>query len=101
MKYTVKYQFFPKGTDRPLDQGTAVEIEVDEKGFSLIPNVGDYVRLDGVESRKHAHFSGKVKSRLFVYTTPAFMVDDRCHINIVVEETDQIIWGQLINPPIA
>jgi hypothetical protein len=81
MKYTVDFQYMPKDASRPLDQGTPVDITTDEKGFTVIPNVGDYVSIEKFNEGDIA-FAGKVKSRLFVY------LGSHCHVNIVVEETE-------------
>jgi hypothetical protein len=97
MKYSVNYQYLEKprgrpGDGRPNDDGRAVEIDTTDKGgFALLPNVGDYVSIDGMGTGPR--FSGKVKSRLFNYISTTDEVF--CHVNIVVEETDDD-WGALI-----
>lgn len=90
MKYYLNYQHQPKNAARPLDQGLAIKLEVDETQFALLPNVGDFVSLDNsLLEGDMASFSGRVKSRLFSY------IAGNCMINIVVAETDDD-WGQLI-----
>lgn len=91
MKYGVNYQYLPKGSTRPQDEGVTVDISdiSDKGGFVLIPNVGDYVNLDNTMNDM-ASFAGKVKSRLFSY------IGDYCYVNIVVEQADTDDWGALI-----
>jgi hypothetical protein len=94
VKYFMNYQHMTKGAARPQDDGTTVEVEVDEKGFPLIPNVGDFVSLDN-SSNDMASFKGKVRSRVFRYLGGRDpKTDASCLINIVVEETDDD-WGEL------
>lgn len=93
MKYFVDFQYLPKGHPRPSDDGEVIGIETDDKGYTLIPNVGDYVQLS--TDADHAEFSGRVKTRLFRY----FNLDGTktCAVNIVVEEIeDDAVWGALI-----
>lgn len=95
MKYGIDYQYLPKGSHRPLDDGEIVGVEAtDQSGTALLPNVGDYVQIDNsADGGKRSNFSGKVRSRLFRYTrTPSEIF---CHVNIVVEETDDD-WGRLV-----
>jgi hypothetical protein len=94
MKYSADYQFTPKGAARPSDDGRVVNIEAtDDRGFALLPNVGDYVNIDNSTNKGPSSFSGKVRSRLFNYIcTPS---GDFCHVNIVVAEDDDD-WGKLI-----
>jgi hypothetical protein len=96
MKYDLNYQHLPKGHARPVDQGPTVAVSVDENGFALIPNVGDFVSLDNSMNDK-ASFRGRVKTRAFYYIQGRGDSPDSayCHINIVVEETDDD-WGALI-----
>ena len=92
MKYGIDYQYLPKGAARPLDDGEVVPIEIDNSGYALIPNVGDFVHIDASTIDGNS-FSGRVKSRLFSFIrTPP---KDFCSVNIVVEETDDD-WGMLI-----
>ena len=92
MKYGIDYQYLPKGAVRPLDDGEVVPIEIDDTGYALVPNVGDFVQVDASTIDGNS-FDGRVKSRLFSYTrTPS---QDYCAVNIVVEETDDD-WGLLI-----
>ena len=97
MKYSIEYQYLPKGKTRPCDDGEIVGIKTDDQsGMVILPNVGDFVDINNFSS-KHGHesFSGRVKTRLFNYLrTP----DDEilCHVNIVVEEDQDTNWGSLI-----
>ncbi|CAM5195100.1 hypothetical protein [Alishewanella longhuensis] len=96
IKYGIDYQYLPKDSDRPLDDGEIVGIEAtSESGQVILPNVGDYVHIDNsADGGQRSKFSGKVKSRLFNYVR---INDDEvfCGVNIVVEETDDD-WGKLI-----
>jgi hypothetical protein len=47
MKYIVSFQYLPKGADRPIDHPSESDFETVEKGFGMIPAVGDYLRLSG------------------------------------------------------
>lgn len=91
MKYRVNYQHMTKG-HRPSDDGMTVDIGVDDKGFALLPNVGDYVDIQ--DNKENFQLHGKVRSRLFTYLS-ANGIEDTCLINIVVEETSDD-WGLLI-----
>ena len=87
-KYAINFQYLPKNSARPLDDGQTIECESDNNGFMLVPNVGDFVQLIKAND-DDAEMSGKVKSRLFTY------IGKYCSVNIVVEETDDD-WGKLI-----
>lgn len=94
MKYYVSFQEFSHKTGRPIDHPTHSDFEVDEKGFALIPNVGDHVHIIKMNG-DGAAYEGKVRTRLFRYFggetgTP------RCGINIVVDTADDGTGGQLI-----
>ena len=94
MRYHIDYQHLPKGALRPTDDGEIVGIEAtSQDGLVILPNVGDYVRIDNsANGGEHASFDGKVRSRLFTYCrVPGDMF---CTVNIVVEETDDD-WGKL------
>jgi hypothetical protein len=90
MKYYLDYQQIDKGALRPKDEGTTIEIDIQQDGHAILPNVGDYVSIDN-SGTDMANVSGKVRSRLFRYTGQP----QTCHINIVVEETDDN-WGKLV-----
>ncbi len=92
MKYGIDYQYLPKGAARPRDDGEVALIEIDDTGYALIPNVGDFVQVDASTINGNS-FHGRVKSRLFrhIQTPPG----DTCAVNIVVEETDDD-WSMLI-----
>lgn len=96
MKYSVEYQYQPRGSARPHDDGEIVGIAFDDRGqglgTALIPNVGDFVALHGhgVEA-----IQAQVKTRFFRYIQAGDGGEWYCHVNIVVTDTDQD-WGQLI-----
>jgi hypothetical protein len=93
MKYFIDYQYLPKGAARPLDDCEAVGIQAtDQSGVVLLPNVGDYVHIDNsTDGGQRTAFSGKVRSRLFMYIRTSG-ADVSCVVNIVVEETADD-WG--------
>ncbi len=95
MRYSVEYQYMPKGATRPSDDGEVVGIQAtDQTGTVILPNVGDYVHIDNsADGVGRSSFDGKVRSRLFTYIRS--QNDIFCHVNIVVEETDDDM-GQLI-----
>jgi hypothetical protein len=85
MKYGIDYRLLKKGADRLIDNTTmakAVDVEVDDVQFALIPAVGDCVDLEGEHDMRNIPVHGKVKSRLFRY------VLGYCYVTIVVEEDD-------------
>ena len=45
MKYGIDYRHLAKGATTMTDNTRQVDVEVDEKQFALIPNVGDYVDI--------------------------------------------------------
>jgi hypothetical protein len=96
IKYRIDYQYLPKGSSRPQDDGEVVGIEAtSDSGQTILPNVGDHVHIDNsMDGGERMMFTGKVRSRLFSY----IRVSDGeifCNVNIVVEETDDD-WGKLI-----
>lgn len=95
MKYTIDYQYLAKGALRPTDDGEIVGIQAtDTTGTVILPNVGDYVHIDNsADGGERSDFSGRVRSRAFLYTRSGD--DIFCHVNVVVEETDDD-WGKLI-----
>ncbi len=96
MNYHIDFQYLPKGAPRPIDNGEILPIEItDEAGSGLIPSVGDYVQIDNslTGCADRASFSGKVRSRLFLYFGSE--QENTCAVNIVVEDTDDD-FGMLI-----
>jgi hypothetical protein len=95
MKYSVNYQYRPKGKNRPNDDGELVPIKIiDTTNLVLLPNIGDYVRI-GATVSEHASIAGLVASRYFRYQE----VSDGsvyCHVNIVIDECDGEVLEQLI-----
>ena len=96
MKYRVDYQHLPKGSPRPIDDGEIVTIDVEDSSGDtvMVPNVGDYVTIDNSpDGGERSSFTGKVRSRYFRYIRSTDEIF--CHINIVVEETDDD-FGKLV-----
>ncbi len=91
MKYIVSFQYLPKGADRPIHHPSESDFQTDEKGFGMIPAVGDYAQIIRLGSKDFPAYDGRVRSRLFQY-----FGKDRCGINIVVEEDDGEGWGKVI-----
>jgi hypothetical protein len=91
MKYGIDYRYRAKGAAKAVDNTTmqqAVDVEVDETQFALIPDVGDYVDLPGENDFRHLPIKGKVASRLFHYKL------GYCYVIIMVEETDDD-WSKI------
>ncbi len=88
IKYSIEYQESKAEGLRPIDDGEAIGIKFeDEKGFALIPNVGDYVHIGQDPTGQRTDFSGVVRYRSFFYQR----TDNEtvfCHINIVVQPSD-------------
>ena len=95
MKYSVNYQYRPKGKNRPYDDGELVPIKItDTTNLVLLPNIGDHVRIGATESEDPS-IAGRVASRYFGYQeTPDGSVF--CHVNIVIDECDGEVFDQLI-----
>ncbi|MGH7239837.1 MAG: hypothetical protein ACREHG_07190 [Candidatus Saccharimonadales bacterium] len=95
MKYFVDYQYMPKGSARPVDNGEVLPIEISAEGDpAILPNVGDYVSVDNSpRGQDRASFSGKVRSRLFRYICSKD--ETNCAVTVVVEESDDD-WGKLV-----
>ena len=95
INYSIGYQESHGDGLRPIDDGEVIGIGFeDDKGFALIPNVGDYVKIGKDTQGQRAHFEGVVRSRSFFYQR----TDEEtvfCHINIVVQHSD-INTGLLI-----
>jgi hypothetical protein len=96
MKYFIDYQHMPRGAERPLDNGSVVPIEANDKnGLVVLPDVGDYVSIQFARGEAEG-FDGKVRSRLFRYIADSTNeIETSCVVNIVVEDTDDD-WGKLI-----
>tara|TARA_R100000365_G_C2746354_1_gene75607 strand:- start:3856 stop:4134 length:279 start_codon:yes stop_codon:yes gene_type:complete len=90
MKYFVTFQQFNPGNGRPIDHPSASDFETDDKGFGMVPHVGDFVQIEPLGNEGAPRFSGKVKHRLFRYLA------DNCHVNIVVEDYDGPEWAETI-----
>ena len=95
MKYQVDFQYFPLGAERPVNDGIIMPHETTDQGFMLLPNVGDYVSLMHVNP-DHSKFRGRVRSRYFTYFHLREELEPTCIINVVVEEVDDGVWGELI-----
>jgi hypothetical protein len=92
MKYGIDYRLLAKDGKSLVDNTTmhrAVDVEVDEEQFALIPNVGDFVDIPGDDpGMRNVPLKGRVRSRLFKY------VMNYCYITIIVEDTDED-WKKL------
>lgn len=92
--YGVDYQYMRKGALRPDDDGVAVDLSSTDNPLLLLPNVGDYVDIQGQDDT-YISFCGKVKSKLFRYIR-SHDEEVICLISIVVEEVDDDVWGSLV-----
>ena len=92
--YGVDYQYMRKGASRPADDGVIVDLSSTDNPLLLLPNVGDYVDIQG-QGNTYGSFGGKVKSKLFRYIR-THGNEVFCSINIVVEEVDDDVWASLI-----
>lgn len=91
MKYGIDFQFLRKGAARPTDDGAVVDVQTDDQGFALVPNIGDHVLIQNSPDHGGASFKGIVRSRLFMYFEGKV-----CTVNIVVEEVDDNDFAALI-----
>lgn len=85
MKYGIDFRFLPKGGDKPIENTSyskPVDVEVDDEQYALIPEVGDYVHLQGEEGFRNVPILGRVRSRFFEYQL------SYCYVTVVVEEVD-------------
>lgn len=88
MKYSINYQFKPKNSFRPHDDGDLVPFKIDDQTkFILLPNVGDYVHIGATQQKTNSKF-GVVVSKLFNYQEIS-SGEVICEINIVIEETNE------------
>ena len=94
MNFYVQFQEMGEN-GRPIDHPDELDINVssEQGGAALIPNVGDFVSLDGKGSGDAPGFSGVVRTRYFRYIRVEGQ--NACQVNIVVEKSDQD-WGELI-----
>jgi hypothetical protein len=95
MKYSVDYQFRPKGKTRPHDDGQLVPFKIDAAtNVVLLPNIGDHVHIGATQSGQSS-IEGRVASRFFMYQE---LTDGsvNCHVNIVIDEVDDSVFAQLI-----
>lgn len=89
MKYGIDYRYLAKGAAAPTDNTRQVDVEVDEKQFTLIPNVGDYVDIPAEsDDIRNVPLRGRVRSRTFRY------VLGYCYVTIVCEDFDED-WSKL------
>lgn len=89
MKYGIDYRHLAKGATAMTDNTRQVDVEVDEKQFALIPNVGDYVDIPAEdEDIRNVPLRGRVRTRLFRY------VLGYCYVTIVVEDFDEV-WSKI------
>ena len=84
MKYGIDFRYLAKGAERPSDNSYAIDQEIDEHQFALIPQVGDHVCIPGDNpGMRNVPVEGVVKSRLFSYRL------GYCYVTIVVEDTGE------------
>jgi hypothetical protein len=89
VKYGIDYRHLAKGASTLTDNTRQVDVEVDEKQFALIPNVGDYVDIPSEDDDiRNVPLRGRVRSRLFHY------VLGYCYVTIVCEDFDEP-WSKL------
>ncbi len=92
MKYSIQYQYRPKGKIRPNDDGELVPIMVNDE--TILPNIGDHVHIGATGSGKSG-LSGIVASRFFYYQQIS-SGEVFCSVNIVLDECDDDVWSTLI-----
>ncbi len=95
MNYSVDYQYRPRGKNRPNDDGQLLPFKIDAAtNVVLLPNIGDHVHIGATQSGQSA-IEGRVASRFFMYQE---LTDGSvtCHVNIVIDEVDDSVFGQLI-----
>jgi hypothetical protein len=81
VKYGIDYRYLAKGASTLADNTRQVDVEVDEKQFALIPNIGDFVDIPSEdEDIRNVPLRGRVRSRLFHYLL------GYCYVTIVVED---------------
>jgi len=89
MKYGIDFKYLAKGATVPSDNSYAVDVEVDEKEFALIPAIGDHVCIPGDNpGMRNVPLSGRVRSRLFSYRL------GYCYVTVVVEDSDES-WSSI------
>jgi hypothetical protein len=81
VKYGIDYRYLAKGAKTLTDNTRQVDVEVDEKQFALIPNVGDFVDIPAEsDDIRNVPLRGRVRTRTFRY------VLGYCYVTIVCEE---------------
>jgi hypothetical protein len=89
MKYGIDFRYLAKGATTPSDNSYAIDLELNDKQFGLIPDIGDHVCIPGDNpGMRNVPLSGKVRSRLFHYRL------GYCYITIVVEDSNED-WKQI------
>ena len=89
VKYGIDFRYLGKGASIPSDNSYAVDVEVDESQFALIPEIGDHVCIPGDNpGMRNVPLSGRVRSRLFNYRL------GYCYVTIVVEDSEED-WARL------
>ena len=92
IQYRFDYQHLPAEGSKPNAEGAIIALSIDDdKGFAIIPNVGDHVHIANGLIGLEGYFSGIVSYRTFSY---ALTKDNaiRCCIDIVVQD-DEISIG--------
>ena len=84
MKYRVTFQPMSQGETRNDDLDETIESNT---GYEMLPDVGDYVRIDRESKHPGAGpIVGRVQRRLFFYSL--LPSGDVCHINITIKAED-------------
>ena len=85
MKYRVTFQPMSQGETHSTDN--LDETIESNTGYELLPDVGDYVRIDRESKHPGAGpIVGRVQRRLFFYSL--LPSGDVCHINITIEDEE-------------
>lgn len=89
MKYGIDFRYLAKGAATPTDNTHAVDVEVDDTQFALVPAIGDCVDIPGDDpGMRNVPLRGRVRSRLFHYRL------GYCYVTIVVEDCDED-WAKI------
>ena len=86
MKFEIDYQFRPKGSDKLEDIGNAADLTIEDGGFGVVPEVGDFVEIPRSRMGEREVYYGKVTCRRFRY------VLGYCHIRVILDEVDDATW---------
>ena len=95
LKYSIGYQYRPKGQSRPNDNGQLLPCEIDSSRTAApFPNIGDHIHIAASQSGQSS-VAGRVASRFFIYHE---LSDGSvtCHVNVVIDEVDDSVFATLI-----